>query len=307
MRPLSRLTIIALCAACGILVYIVLRQRAELNRAENDSRHELAALKAELGKTKEALAKADKQRAPSQQGVSGAAATKAPARTARKPVQISDIIKDHPEFAKLYGKFTRRQLSTLYGEGLNSLNLPPQQLSRLKDLLTQRQMSVVDAIQTANLEGFSPGSAEWQQAMNQASLTDDQAIKDILGPDADATLTQMESNAGRAQAQPFMESQAKSVASEFADAGVPITTDQSAGLTQALLNNWYWQGRDLSDRPADYNEADPSTGLSPHDVRNLTSAAQVLTADQLSVFQNYLVQMGQMYSIQRQYRIPLGP
>jgi len=220
---------------------------------------------------------------------------------------MSDIFKDHPEFVKLYNEFTRRQLGTIYGGGLNSLNLSPQQLNRLKDLLTERQMSVVDAAQAAASEGLRAGSAEWQQAINQASLTDDQEIKDILGPNADATLDDLKSNAGRAQAQPVMEYQVNNLAPQFADAGIPLTTDQSAGLTQALLNAYYWQGRDLSDRPVDYNEVDPSTGLTPHETRNLNNAAQVLTADQLNLLQNYYIQMEQVQAMERQYRMPIGP
>jgi len=291
--------------ACGILGYVVLRQRAELAGAQND-RQELATVKAQLGAAKEALAKVDKPRPASQHGAAETGAAKAAMRPARGPVQISNIIKDHPEFAKLYNKFTRRELGTIYGAGLNSLNLSPQQLSRLKDLLTERQMSFVDAAQAAGLEGIRVGSTEWQQAVNQASLTDDQEIKDILGPDAEATLADMKSNAGRAQAQPYMEFQVNGMSSEFVDAGVPLTTDQSAGLAQAFLNAYYWQGRDLSDRPVDYNDVDPSTGLSPHDVRNLNNAAQVLTPDQLNVMRNYAIQTEQIIAIQRQYRLPLG-
>jgi len=289
--------------ACGILGYIVLRQKAELASAQIDAH----ALKAELGAAKEALAKANKQRSAGQRGAAGAGATRAPSRPARGPAQMSDIFKDHPEFVKLYNEFTRRQLGTIYGGGLNSLNLSPQQLNRLKDLLTERQMSVVDAAQAAASEGLRAGSAEWQQAINQASLTDDQEIKDILGPNADATLDDLKSNAGRAQAQPVMEYQVNNLAPQFADAGIPLTTDQSAGLTQALLNAYYWQGRDLSDRPVDYNEVDPSTGLTPHETRNLNNAAQVLTADQLNLLQNYYIQMEQVQAMERQYRMPIGP
>jgi hypothetical protein len=303
MRPLSWITIAVLCAACGILGYIVLRQKAELAGAQNDA----SALKAELGVAKEALAKANKQRSVGQRGASGAGATKAPSRPARGPAQLSDIFKDHPEFVKLYSDFTRRQLGTIYGAGLNSLNLSPQQLNRLKDLLAERQMSVVDAMQAAAAEGIRPASVEWQQAVNQASLTDDQEIKDILGPNAEATLDDLKSNAGRAQAQPVMEYQVNNLSPAFGDAGIPLTTDQSAGLTQALLNAWYWQGRDLSDRPVDYNDVDPSTGLTPHETRNLNNAAQVLTPDQLNVLQNYYIQMEQVQAIQRQYRMPIGP
>ncbi len=242
MLSRSRLTITILGVMCGILGCVVLRQRAELLPVLKTMHDQhLAALKAELGTAREALAKVAKQHSVGQQGALGGEAAKAPTGPVRAPVQISDIIKDHPEFAKLYSKSTRRQLRTIYGAGLNSLNIPPQQLNRLKDLLAERQMSVVDATQAAGLEGLRAGSPEWQQAVNQAALTGDQEIKDILGANAEATLTGLKSSAGHAQGQTVMEGQINLISSDFVDAGVPLTTDQSAEVSlSAFLNAWHW-------------------------------------------------------------------
>jgi RNA polymerase sigma factor (sigma-70 family) len=299
-----------LTAVAGAIALAIIGFGVYENNQTRKAESELTALREENNDLQARFKSLENSHFAGQQGALGEGAAKAPSASAkpvRKPVQISDIIKDHPEFAKLYREATRRQLTRIYGDGLNSLNLPPRQLDRLKGLLTERQMNIVDAEQAANLAGLSNASPEWQRAVNQASLIDDQEIKEILGPNADATLADMMSNVGKARVLPSVQSQVYQIASDFVDGGVPLTTDQSAGLAQALLNNAYWPGRDLSDRPVDYNDTDPTTGLSPHDVSILTSAAQVLTPDQLSDLRSYEIQTEQILAIQHQYGIPIAP
>jgi hypothetical protein len=303
MRRIYPLLVGILFLGCAILGYIDFQQKTQLLVVENDAEKQIDGLKGEL-----AAAKLEKQKPAPQQNTAVAAAAKPPARPAGKSVQISDLIKDNPAFGKLYAKLTRGPgLAQTYGDGLNSLKLTHDQLSRLKDLLTDRQMSVIDAMQAASLAGEVPASPEWQQAINEANLTNDQEIKAILGPDAEATLANLKATAGEPQGRLLMQSQVIAIASDMEDAGVPLTADQSTALTQALLNAWYWQGKDLADRPVNYNETDPSTGLSIHDTRNITNATPVLTPDQMNVFRNYEAYMQQWYDAQQQYHITLGP
>jgi hypothetical protein len=307
MRIILRLSFVALFLGCVILGYIDFRQKTALISAENDARNRITRLQGELTEAKESIAKLDKQRSNSQRDAAGEIARQPVAKSGRTAVQISDIIKAHPEFLPLYSKMIRRSLNTIYGDGLNSLKLTPDQLNKLKGLLTEREMSRIDANQASVAAGLTPGSTAWQEVMNQASLTNDQEIQDLLGPNAEATLAQLKSDAGQTQAKMLMQFQVDGISSDFTDAGLALTADQSNGLTQALLNGWYWQGRDLSDRPVNYNDVDPNTGLSPHDIRNLNNAVQVLTPAQLSIFQDYETQMEKVYAIQRQYHLPLGP
>jgi hypothetical protein len=307
MRSISRLTFVALFLGCVILGHIDFRQKTALVCAENDARNSITKLQGELKEAKESIAILDKQRSNGQRDTPGTIDRQPVAHHGQTAVQISDIIKAHPEFSVLYSKMIRRSLSAIYGDGLNSLKLTPDQLNKLKGLLTEREMSIIDANQAAVAEGLRPGSTEWQEVMNQSSLTNDQEIQGLLGPNADTTLAELKANAGQTQAKMLMQSQVGGISSDFTDAGLPLTANQSNALTQALLNGWYWQGRDLSDRPVNYNDVDPNTGLSPHDIRNINNAAQVLTPAQLVVFKDYENQMEKIYAIQRQYHLPLVP
>jgi hypothetical protein len=208
---------------------------------------------------------------------------------------LGDIVKDHPEYAALYAKLTRRSIERMYGVTLSSLNLPSKQLSQLVDLLAERQMSSRDALQVTKAAGLAQGSPDWQNAMTQATQDVDQQIAAILGNNGGPTLTQLQVRAG-AQYQTD-----NTFAPDFMYAGVPLSSQQSSGLVQAIAGASY-AGKDLSTRPAGYNTIDPTTGLTPHDNAILTSAARVLSPPQVQILKNDQIERHQYNAIVNQFK-----
>ncbi len=215
-------------------------------------------------------------------------------------IHISDIIRDHPEYIALYAKQTRQNINRMYGNGLSTLNLPPDQMSRLKDLLAERQMNNIDAIAAANAAGLEPSSPAWQEAMKQAAQDTQQQMNAIFGSDAEATLARLQARAN------FQTQVDTNYVHEFADAGAPMSPQQSNALVQALADANY-AGKDLSTRPAGYNDVDPNTGLTPHNIRVLDTAAQMLTPAQIEVLKSDLADANKMSSIMNQYYKPGTP
>ncbi len=209
-------------------------------------------------------------------------------------IHIADILKAHPEYTAAYEKIMRRNINRTYGDTLNSLNLAPDRLAQLKNLLAERQMDNVDAQSAAEAAGLARGSPEWQAAMTEAAQSDEQQITAILGANADATLARLATQAGiQRQVQ-------DNYAADFSDAGVPLTPGESTGLTQAMADANY-AGKDTSTRPANYNVVDAATGLSPHDERILSNAAAVLSPAQLQVLKTDQVENEQEMAVRRQY------
>jgi hypothetical protein len=284
----------------GVLGYLVITLKTQVTQvhldwdtAEKNAQKRIVDLQHKLTSAKEAQAKADKQIAQLRANPSGAASG-GDANGGRRIIHLSDIMKDHPEYAALYAKNMRRSIDRMYGDSLGSLNLNPDQLSQLKSLLVERQMSNMDAVSAARAAGLEQGTPEWREAMQQAAQNVDQQLTALLGSNADSTLRQL-------QVRGNMESQVEfNYASDFTDAGAPLNPAQSTALVQAMADANYG-GKDESTRPANYNEVDPATGLSPHDQRIIASAAQVLSPAQVQVLTTHQVENEQQTTIMREY------
>jgi hypothetical protein len=297
---------VILFLGCLVLGYLVIQEKTEITQVtvgkdaadndDKDARARNAELQHQLADTKSALALAEKQVARA--AADSAAAVSRPqggsAKGGPNVVHLSDIMKDHPEYVALYAKQTRRNIDRMYGDSLDTLNLAPAQLSQLKNLLAERQMNNIDAQAAADAAGLERGSPAWQEAMKQAAQDTAQQMAAILGSNADSTLAQLQTRAG-------FQTQVESVyKSDFVDAGVPLSPEQSGTLVQALSDANY-SGKDLSTRPAGYNDPDPATGLTPHESRILDSASQVLSPAQLQIVKTDLVENRQMSAIMNEY------
>jgi hypothetical protein len=282
------------------LGYLVITLKTEVTQvhlawdtANQDAQKRIGDLQHKLTSAKEAQTKADKQIAEMRGNPSGAASGGG-ANGGRRIIHLSDIMKDHPEYEALYAKNMRRNIDRMYGNNLGSLNLSPDQLSQLKNLLVERQMSSMDAMSAAQAAGLTPGTPEYREAMQDASQNVEQQLTALLGSNADATLRQL-------QVRGNMESQVEfNYAVDFTDAGSPLNPAQSTALVQALADANYG-GKDESTRPANYNVVDPATGLSPHDQRIISNAAQVLSPAQVQVLTTHQVENEQQTAIMREY------
>jgi|ERR1700722_17628851 len=287
------------CLALGTFVRqqkteIVLADIAR-KAAQNEAQARIADLESQVGALNAAKAQADKQIALLTQGASGPGNLQDDHPDGgAKIVHISDIIKDHPEYAALYEKQMRRNVDRMYGNGLSTLNLTPDQLSQLKNLLTERQMGNIDAQQAAEASGLVQGSPAWQAAMTQASQDVEGQLAALLGSNADALLAQL-------RARMSIQNQVQNNYSpDFSDAGQPLTPEQASGLIQAMADANY-SGKDTSTRPANYNVPDPTTGLSPHDDRIINSATSLLNPAQIQLLTTDQMENEQISSIMKQY------
>ena len=285
---------------CAALGYVVLHQTGEITQLnlswktkKSAADSQVQKLQKEAAAEKTALAAAQTQLAKN--SAAAAAGPGASAAGGRRVIHISDILKEHPEYTGFYEKQMRRNVERMYGDGLNTLNLPADKLVQLKDLLAERQISSLDAMQAAEAAGLQRGSPEWQAAMKQAADDAQQQIAAILGPNADNTLAQL---AMRARIQTAVQN---TYAPDFSYAGLGLSPAQSNGLVQAMADANY-AGKDTSTRPANYNDVNPDSGLSPHDQRILNNAAQVLTPAQVQLLKTDQAENEKISAIMKQYQ-----
>jgi len=289
-RPSSLLAGIFFVAAVA-LGYLYLSQRAEMGliRAElaekssheEQNRRQLAEFQQKLAAANAAAKKAEEELTAQDRAASARPA--APAN-GKQLSQLLDLERD-PAYVALQKRQMRRIILRQYGDALASLNLPPDQLSQLKDLLAGRIFSSGDP----RLAGMEPGTPAYNQELRAASQAISQQIDALIGPDGQRKLQ---------AAQMLTTSQnqvANNYAPDFADAGVPLTPDQSTSLAQLLnpMNN-PGGGRAM-------NQADPETFLSPRDEQLLDQAAQILSPPQIAILKADRAEQNQRQALMRQY------
>jgi hypothetical protein len=290
-RISSWLAAIFLVAALT-LGYLYLKQRGEmaLVRAEmaeklaneQQSRRQLADFQQKLAAANTAAKKAEDEltaqdRAASSQPTGGAAN--------RRLISTSDIAREFPEYAELQKKQMRRSILHQYGDALATLNLPPDQLAQLKDLLAGRVFQNDDP----RLAGLEPGTPAYVQARREASQSISQQIDALIGPDGQRKL-QNAAMLSTAQTQI-----ANTYAPDFQDGGVPLSPEQTSSLAQ-LMNPMNGAGRGPG-----MNQADPTTGLTPADDALIEQAAQVLSPAQVAILKSDRVDQNKMNAIMQQY------
>lgn len=300
---LNWLTVI-LFLGCLALGYLLFQQNGRIvaitvreATAGKEARDRIVELQSQLDAAKAAVVAANKaaaRLATVPEGAPRAATPGSPSSSAAKVVHLTDIMRDHPEYVALYAKQARRNIDRMYGDGLNTLNLAPDQLSQLKDLLAERQMNNIDAQGAAEAAGLERGTTAWQDAMKAAAQDTEQQIGAILGPNATSTLDILQAR-GSFQAQ--VETNYKS---DFVDAGVPLSPEQSNAVVQALSDANY-TGRDLSTRPTGYNDPDPATGLTPHESRILEAISHVLNPAQPQIARTDLVENRVTTTVMHEY------
>src|SRR5207247_191823 len=110
-------------------------------------------------------------------------------RKAAPELSFSEAMKD-PVFATAWRKQQMRKFEQNYGDAIATLNLPPDKLARLKELMMAREESISDARDAGRAAGLS--NAELTKAILQArDLWADQ-IKGLIGPDGYAQLDRNE-------------------------------------------------------------------------------------------------------------------
>jgi RNA polymerase sigma factor (sigma-70 family) len=234
------------------------------------------------------LAAAEKALTASEQSLrENSIAARVPARmdgsAPNSPARNPDDRRKDPAFAAIWRKQQLRTIQQQYGYAFAAMNLPPDELARLKDLLlerTQARLDAADAGLAAGLTGAELATAE-RQAEN--SVTDE--IKGFVG---DAGYAQLAASLRASQFAPLI---ANTVAVDLSAAGVPLLPEQVSFLAQnfAAHDTAYGPG-------AAAQVPDPQTGLTPFYQSLLDRVSPSLTAAQIPVMKDYfieLIQQGQ--------------
>ena len=141
-----------------------------------------------------------------------------------------------PEYQKLWAEEQKAQLDSRYGALFKSLtqglNLTPEQLDQFKNLLVQKQQTMLDALAAARQEGVSPRGdpAGFQQAMTDAQAPLDQQIQSTLG------------SAGFSQYQQYNQTlpqhtTVNQVSQALSYSPTPLTDQQASQLTALLAQD----------------------------------------------------------------------
>jgi hypothetical protein len=252
----------------------------------------LAALHRQLDDAKAAQEEGEKKLA---EAAKAPAAPAKPAASGRTVIHISDMERDHPELAAILAHDARRNVIRNYANVFPLLNLSPDSLAKLKDLLVQQDQGNQAAVQAAEAQGLERGTPEWRAAIQQSAQGLQQQITDVL-----------QSNGGSMnflQLQAMM-SMANTVQYNYgpdeAVAGAPLADNQAEALIQAMSSANY-AGKDLSQRPEGYNNRASPDDLTPHESLILNTASSSLSQAQLQVIKTDMLQSAQQSAIMRQY------
>jgi hypothetical protein len=171
---------------------------------------------------------------------------------------------------------------------LASLDLPPDRLRRLKELIVAREESAGDAEALSKEHRLDPGNTAI--ARTEAEAAFDQEIADVVGSPNDRKVFAMLSLA------PQLADINQTVGSDLAAMDDPLTAEQLLQLAHAYKDAFASPPTGAPafiDRTAGF---DPQTGLAYADQRILARASAVLTPQQLDILQIGLAKTTVVYA-----------
>lgn len=134
-----------------------------------------------------------------------------------------------PEFQKLQALQIKGSLDARYAALFKSLNLTPDQVAQLKDLLVNKQQAATDAFAAARDQGINPRTdpQDFLAAVQAAQSSVNDQIKSVLGDAGYAQYQQYEQTAPQ-----------RTVVSQLQQSlsygSAPLTDDQASQLVQIL-------------------------------------------------------------------------
>jgi hypothetical protein len=136
----------------------------------------------------------------------------------------------HPEARRQYLQALRAGLSTTWGLLFQTMNLSPDQVEKLKDLLAQRADNDITVEAAAAARGVDESAPEIQALDDQLDAANKAALKDLLGK---ANYAAVRNYMHAEEVIPIVDQLAGSVY----PSSTPLTADQAMGLTQALADS----------------------------------------------------------------------
>lgn len=176
------LALIVSLLAVALLGTLAWRQQQEIGALKADAAKAAdaqATLKRELVQAEAQIASARKREVEAlRPGPSGAGLpnTRIVSENAARPGMDP---MENPAMQKMMATSMRASLDQRYGSLFRQLKLAPAELDRLKDLLTERQLSVMDAMNAARTQGVSP--AEMPALVKKIQGEVDESVRALLG------------------------------------------------------------------------------------------------------------------------------
>jgi hypothetical protein len=228
------------------------------------------------------LVKADAARFGAQNPLrhaAGAPPAAIPAPLPRGHALAAIELRKDPAYAPIMHRQQLREISREYGDVFASLNLPPDKLAQLKNLMIDRLNAPADARDAAQNSGLN--GADINQAAEQAVSGVNDDIKALVGADGYDELQAAQQTMGERN---MIQLQ---VGVDLSAAGVPLSGSQTLALAQI-----YADARNPAKNPAlaaaTQLAADPAAGLAAINQAILDRATQMLSPAQLPILQQSL-------------------
>jgi hypothetical protein len=193
---------------------------------------------------------------------------------------LADRLRRDDEAAAFWRKDERRMVLAKYREVLEQMNLAPDALARLKDLLVARSEAPLDAREAARKEGVADNAPEVAEASDQATADVDREIEQLLGGSDYARFQSLTVQAG------YRNEVQTQLGADLADAGASLSSDQTNSLAQI----YYEADNAPPATAADVPPADAEAGLTAVDEVVLARSARFLSPDQLKVLRAHRIE-----------------
>jgi hypothetical protein len=184
--------------------------------------------------------------------------------------------KRSPEAEARAARDARREMMQMYGQGLAALHLPPEKLAALKRLLMDMNLSGSDLYEAAQAAGIALDSPDFRDFAAKSRHNIESEISTLIGAE---DWSKLQESAGISL---FQQSVHNSLAYDFSDAGLPLSSTQEEAVARALAESEKMSTVAPS-HPPGYFMPDPATGLKPADQAILIQVAEILTPAQLQV------------------------
>jgi hypothetical protein len=174
----------------------------------------------------------------------------------------------------------RRNVMRIYGPYLSQAKLGPENLSRIKELLTREMETPTIVNESLRETGVDKDSSVGAQAMLAALATTQQEVRQILGEEEYAKMGEM------ARAVRFQEAIESELQPNLYAADRPLSEAQSTAFAQRLAEFTRWDNDAF--QVALNRLPDPTTGLTRMDLEFLRIAESILQPEQLEILRTSL-------------------
>lgn len=198
-----------------------------------------------------------------------------PRQMGRRAMDGLVALMDNPEFARLLAVQQSGQLDANYAALFKKLNLSPAQLSRFKELLTEKQSTFRDVLAAARAQGLDPRQDRTQIGLlvAQANAEIDQNIQSVLGASGYADYKQYEQTAPQRNLVGQLETR-------LSYTPTPLSPQQADQLLQVLADT-----TKTSNPARAAARGQPGGGRVTLTDASISQASAVLTPDQTAALQ----------------------